>query len=1011
MEGIEMTRHLLLMSAAPFALTITPASAQVATPTPQERQQAAAPDATVDEQAPVAQERATEAAQGRSPGTAATENLTDDTAAAAAPATDEDRDVRDIVVTGYRASLGSAQAIKRNSDAILDAVVAQDIGKLPDNTAAESLARITGIQVSRGSDEVTQVLVRGLPDIATTVNGRDVFTAELRRVQMQDFPAGALAGLEVYKSGTADLLEPGLAGLVNVRTRRPFDFAEKLAIAGGIRGTYNDQSGKYDPQGNVLISMRGETGIGEIGVLLNGSYSQNNYRNAVRFAVGNVPTELPTNLVVSTPGVGRAFRIPERVGVYNDSGKRWRPAVNASVQWRPASNLEIYYDFLFQGYRGRGANDLFEASLLNNDPTLSNVVLRDGKPDQVQSLTKTGGERGQGYRSTNVNNTNTYQTAGGAKWDIGRARLSTDLAYTRSQYDSNEYSFDMSQTTSPTMDVNFFIDGGSAFSLPGYVADNPANYRWRGYFESTYLVKGAGWQWRTDLDFDTDISFLPKFQFGVRYTDRDASLQRGNRYAYTETLNIPLANTPAGALSLTQDAFRGSAQGWTSWLMPTRNGIEGNSAALREFSREQLVKIVAANPTDQGYADALRLFSVPNVQLNPDQAFTADEQTYTFYGQTKYQFDVGSIEVDGLIGARVINTVGRYAGRGTVPVVVNGVVQVGSGGFAITAPQSIQTKANYIDVLPNASLRIRPTDKLQIRFGFTKTRTKPDFGQLNPAFSINPNQSPRPGTVITNPDGTTSVVPPPVDDPRFGPGLQGRPDYFGGGGNPNLVPLTSKNYDATIEYYFSQNGSISAAVFYRDLFGFITNYPQRYQDPLYGLVEVNRPLNAGAGKIKGVEVGGQSFLDFLPGLLSGFGVQANVTYLDGKQRFPVDLSPANATPPFVRIGGLSKWSYNAALFYEKGTVSTRLSYNGRSRFLNGTNVVNGVYFGEGTERVTRLDYSFNYTPIKQITLTFDVANILAQPFRNFAQYGEDRSYPRDVRDEGRYYGLGARFRF
>ncbi|MBB4088148.1 TonB-dependent receptor [Sphingomonas carotinifaciens] len=995
-----MFRFMLLTSAAAVALCPMPSFAQSSSA--DTRAATTKDDASIEDQAPLAQDRSVANAEGRSPGVEATQNI------------DQPVDAADIVITGYRASLGTAQQIKRNSDAILDAVVAQDIGKLPDNTAAESLARITGVQVTRGSDEVTGVLVRGLPNVATTFNGRDIFTAELRRSQLQDFPAGVLAGLEVYKSGTADLLEPGLAGLVNVRSNRPFDFSEKFVVAGGIRGTYNDQSKKYDPLGNILVSARSDTALGEIGVLVNASYAQAQYRNAVRWASGFVPTELPAGVTVSPASVGRAFRIPERVGVYNDSGKRWRPAVNASVQWKPADNLEVYYDFLFQGFRGRLANDLFETSLINNNAQLSNVVLRDGVPDQVQTLTKTGGERGQAFRSTVNNNTNTYQSAGGLKWNVGRARISTDLAYTRSQYDASEYSFDMSQSSPTRVDVNFFTNGGSAFDLPGYDRENAANYRWRGYFESLYVAKGAGWQWRGDVELDTDVSLFPRLQIGARWTDRDASLERGNRYAYTETLNIPLADTPAGALALTPDAFRGNVQGWTSWLMPSRQGIEGNAAALREFSRQALIRIVAANPNDGGYRDSLNRFSVPNVQLDPFQAFYAKEQTYAFYGQAKYEFDIGSFSFDGLVGARAVNTVGQYTGRGTLPVVVNGVVQTDANGIPITAAQDVQVRQNFIDVLPNVSLRIRPTDKLQIRFGFTKTRTVPDFGQLNPAFSITPNQSPRPGTVITNPDGTTTVVTQPANDPRFSAGLQGRPDYFGSGGNPNLAPLTSNNFDATIEYYFSRNASITAAFFYRDLFGFFNNYVQRFRDPVYGLVEVNRPLNAGAGRIRGVEVGGQTFLDFLPGLLSGFGVQANATYLDGQQRFPVDLIPASELPPFVAIPSLSKWSYNAALFYEKGTVSTRLSYNGRSRFLNGNLVVDGVYSGEGTENITRLDFSFNYTPIKQITLTLDAANLLAQPFRNYAQYavnGESRFYPRDVRDEGRYYGIGARFRF
>jgi TonB-dependent receptor len=502
-----MKRFALYVSVAPFALMTLPAHSQTSV-------------ASTTQDDPAADEQKEKAPAGET----------------------GDADPRDIVVTGYRASLGTAQAIKRNSDAILDAIVAQDIGKLPDNTAAESLARVTGVQVNRFSDEVSQVLVRGLPDVATTFNGRDIFTAELRRSQLQDFPAGALAGLEVYKSGTADLLEPGLAGLINVRSRRPFDFTENFVVAGGIRGTYNDQSGKYDPLGNILISARAESGIGEIGVLINASYSQAQYRNAVRWGDGFI-TGPSAGTTIQPASVGRDFRIPAAVGVYNDSGKRWRPALNASVQWKPNADLEIYYDFLYQGYRGRGANDWWRTPLIDGNPTLTDIVLREDKPDQVESLTKVGGFRPEAYRSTNAAYTNTYQAAGGIKWTVGRAKLSTDLAYTRSEYGSDEWSFDSSLFSSPTANVQFFVDNGVSWDFEGFDVENPANYRWRGYYESIYRVEGKGWQWRGDLDLETDISFLPKFQFGVRWTDRDASLERGSRYAYTESLNIPLGNT------------------------------------------------------------------------------------------------------------------------------------------------------------------------------------------------------------------------------------------------------------------------------------------------------------------------------------------------------------------------------------------------------------------------------------------------------------------------------------
>ena len=131
-----------------------------------------------------------------------------------------------IVVTGLRRSLQSAQNIKRNSQQQIDAVVAEDIGKLPDIAVSDTAARIPGFQVERQRGEGSRVLLRGLDEnyYTTTYNGREIFTAERRTVALQDFPAGGIAAIEAFKTSTANLVEPGLTGLVNVRSRRPFDF-------------------------------------------------------------------------------------------------------------------------------------------------------------------------------------------------------------------------------------------------------------------------------------------------------------------------------------------------------------------------------------------------------------------------------------------------------------------------------------------------------------------------------------------------------------------------------------------------------------------------------------------------------------------------------------------------------------------------------------------------------------------------------------------------------------------
>ena len=956
-----MKHFALLLSVAPFALTSTAIQAQATADPNHKHTQKKASDAAIQQNA--------QEAQSQGPGAPTPVN-----ASATQGAVD------DIVVTGLRASLASAQNVKRNSDAILDAVVAQDIGKLPDDTAAESLARIAGVQVNRYNDEVSGVLVRGLPDVATSYNGREIFTAELRRVQLQDFPAQALAGMEIYKSGTADLIEPGLAGLINVRTRRPFDF-KGFVVAGGLRGTYNDESKKLDPGGNILVSDRWDTGAGEMGILVNVTYAQSQYHNGVRYN-GTYITDVSPGSVVTPASVGHNFRYPYNVGLYNEGGRRFRPSGNVSLQWKPAYNLELYADGIYQGYRGRSVVDNWDDDLRGNDPTLKDVVLVDGTR-QVKSLTKIGGVRQQAYRSTGADQTNTYQGAVGGKWTTGRATISTDLAYETSHYSARNWSLDSALTGPQDVTADFLHDAGVAFSLPNFDVSDATKYLWRGYYERRYRSRGAGLQWRTDLVLDTGWDFLHTLQFGWRLTTRNANLDQGSRYAYTESLKVPFASLPIGPLSLTQNPFRGDVQGFTQYLAPARGGIADDHEKLRDLSRQALAQIVAMNPNDQGYKDAAAAFATDDVQLDPSATFHANEKTYTTYMQGKYGFSLGSVDIDGVAGLRLVMTSGTYSGTS----------QIYRNGVRTETPRSISQ--DYVDALPNASMRIKFTPKLQLRLGYTFTRTKPDFGVLNPALNIT--------QVVHDPNQPTSP-----NDPNANIGA------YGSGGNPDLKPLTSHNYDASLEYYFSKTGFVSAAVFYRDLFGFINNYTRYVTDPAYGIIQLSHPENAGQGKIKGAEVNFQTFFDFLPGALSGFGVQANVTYLNGKNRMPNfnQATGAFTYGGYVYITGLSKWTYNLSGFYEKNGITTRLSYNRRSDFVRwyGTDI-DGHMTKNGTRPISRLDFSFSYDINKKITVSADVNNILAKPYNDYTTDYYGYQYAQDVRDEGRYFGLGVRFRF
>jgi len=175
-------------------------------------------------------------------------------------------------------------------------------------------------------------------------------------------------------------------------------------------------------------------------------------------------------------------------------------------------------------------------------------------------------------------------------------------------------------------------------------------------------------------------------------------------------------------------------------------------------------------------------------------------------------------------------------------------------------------------------------------------------------------------------------------------------------------------------------------------------------------VEVVRPENAGKGRIKGVEANVQTFFNFLPGWLSGFGVQANVTYLDAKNALPAAFGGEAAMVPMINV---SKWTYNLAAFYEKGPLSARLSYNRRSHYVNqyNRNVDESQYVGEQSRAVARLDASISYEFSKHLSLVATASNILGQPFNDYRYYNQTQYFPSDLRVEGRYFSLGARFKF
>lgn len=855
----------------------------------------------------------------------------------------------EIVVTGLRYSLRSAQHIKRNSDQILDAIVAEDIGKFPDVSASAALARVTGVQVNRAAGEASQVQIRGLPDISTTYNGREIFTAENRSVAIQDFPAGAVAALEVYKSSTSNLIEPGIGGQVNVRSRRPFDF-DGLEISGSLSGLLFEQSQSYDWNGNLLVSNRWDTGIGEIGALVNVAMTNINFLDSTR--------ENDRFMDRTPDGLVR----PNGQGLFYSRGDRWRPSVNAALQWRPSPEIEVYIDGLFQGYRGHDSNHwLFVPTF--GDTRYSNVVLReDGRT--IRSATIADAAIPDGYDEFHDARTDTYQVAGGIVYHPGRLKIAADLAYTESTYREKQANIDYALTRSPVRDVNFDIGrgaGGGTFDFLDFNAADPANYLLRGLYDRVHEGSGDDVQARIDLEYETDSAWLSAIQVGARFNDRNALRRSGNRYAGLLHLGMGYSDLPVTIAQIRRGFRYDDHQPETQFVGATFESVFDNLDALR----------------------AIAGFPAGSPGFNPLEAFDANEKAYAVYGQIKYAFNAG-IPVDGMIGIRAVKT--KTAISGTLR-------DLTSGAEAFNPVAETNT---YTDYLPNFSARLELTPELQLRLAYTETRTRPNFDQLNPSTAIDP----LPGICVADP-----AVP--------GSG----PDNVNciqtsTGGNPHLAPLESKNYDVSLEYYFSDSGSLTLAAFRRDTSNFIFRSAVDVAIPNAPDLRTSTPKNGGDGRMQGIEVAFTSFLDFdaLPDWARGFGVHANYTYIDAATELSPEFRtrlPGKQPVPFV-----SKHAFNLVGMYERGPVSARLAYNYRSRFVTEYQDIQGFLSPLYQKPLGTLDFSTSISPTENLTFIFDVQNILGQPIKTYRAYNEaGDTYDFQRKYLERVYSVGVRFRF
>lgn len=779
---------------------------------------------------------------------------------AAAPVENPDTFVfGDIIVVGKRASLSSAEEIKRNKIEIVDSVVADDINKLPDFSVTEALQRITGVQIAQDRGEGTNVAIRGLTQMETTLNGREVFTAgNGRNLDFADIPSEMVAGIDVYKTSSAGQIEGGIGGMVDLRTRRPFDFRGREIVATG-RLIHGDLVNQTKPQFSLLASNRWETGdAGEFGALVNVSYQKRAWREDQK-SNGN-----PTAITVG----GQTVFAPNGSTDTVTLGERERIGASMVLQWRPTDRVNLYTEVHHAQFKTtQDGYQLFVTSAGTFDA--GSVTLFPGTSD-VQNISWTN-PAVSSWGSARDTVDRTTQLAVGGSWIGDALTLKTDLSYTES-HNNLFYS---------VMTLN-----GTAASLTQNVPNissllTPPTFTTAGMVYASRPFDGELTAAQLDGEYRLSGAFLDTLSAGVRYAKREATDAPG-QVVFSAT--VPVAN--GAGLVITS---------------PYNGYLVGDPSAARD---------VGAVYNGLGIA-------TPIPSGNPLGTWTIREDTLSGYLMTKFKAE--SRPFDGNLGLRVVRTREQVVGNQSDPA-TGGVLPVDVGH-------------DYLDTLPSMNLRYEPANGLYLRGAASKTLTRPDFNQLSPSLTLN--------------------------------GVQ----QTGSAGNPDLRPIRADNYDVALEKYFSRTTSVYVTGFKKRVDGFLTTVsnPETYGGVTY---QVSRPQNTNPGDIKGVEVGYQQFYDFLPGWMSGLGLQANYTWIDSR-------TPSSILGQDVPLQNLSKRSANVIGMYEKGPVSARLAYNWRDKFLSGiTNVVGVGALPVYMKAYGWLDASFSYRFDKQLSLAIEGTNLL-----------------------------------
>ncbi len=899
-----------------------------------------------------------------------------------------------IVVTGFRASLEAALNVKRSSVSAVDAIVAEDIAKFPDQNLAESLQRIPGISISRDAGEGRSITVRGLSSQFTRVrvNGMETIATSTdgaasnrdRAFDFNVFASELFSSLVVHKTAQASLDEGSLGAVVDLNTGNPLSGTSGLRGALSVIGSYNDLSKDLGPRVAGLLSWHNDAGT--FGMSISGAYSRTNVlelgNNSVRWAQARFDRVDSTNCYTTANSGGvyvpsaacdrASLAFHPRIPRYGEVGHdRERIGLTGSVQFAPTDSTKISIDGLFSRFKEDREEKWGEVLLRSNERSI-NVVnpVYDGNNNMISATLNDAWVRTEHY--LRQSSTKFYQVGGTWDQDVsdnlrftllgGVSKSDADIPVETTivfdDRDAQGYSYDYTDMAFPKLTFGTSVTDPANFQL-AEIRDRPSNV--------TNKFKTA--QFRTEWDVTEDFTVKAgavwrRFNFDtVAFTRDTAVCGNGGVDRVLGTLTCsptslfgPTAVYGFPATAALSELYNlgkaGQPSGNTnSWLIPN---LEASTTFTGLYNR----------------TPALDAGNNRGVQ----------ETTKGGY----LQFD-GKGELLGLEYA--VNAGIRY-------------MKTDQSSYGLVGAVNATVKRSYDDWLPSANLALYPHEDVIIRLAVADVMTRPTLGSLTPGGSA---------------DGFNFRVT---------------------SGNPFLDPYRATNYDLAVEWYFAPQAILSVALFKKDVSSFTRSAsvtgatfaqtglpvsvlnpsspaalnPALQTQPIWTLATT---VNGTGASLKGIELAAQiPFNAFTDGFLGNFGILANATFIDSGAPFTLQ-GPAIVSGGALQnvtlntsLSSVSKRAYNGTLYYDDGGFSARVMVSYRGRYHEGASGTGNVLEGFGA--TTNLDASMRYKLTEWLELSVEGNNLLDTYRYRFTDLEADRNYENN--HFGRTILFGARLK-